>query len=54
MNELEMVIEAIEHGLLTVKSPEKRPGRKKELLKRMEYHKVPGFSAALIDQGELV
>ncbi len=53
MSDLELAIQAIESGLLTVKTVEGRPVRKKELHQRMAYHRVPGFSIALIDRGAL-
>ena len=53
MTDLERAIQAIEQGLLKAKSIKDRPVRKMELGKRMAYYKVPGFSVALIDQGEL-
>ena len=53
MTDLELAIQAIESGLLTVKTVEGRPVRKKELHQRMAYHRVPGFSIALVDRGAL-
>lgn len=53
MTDLEQAIQAIEHGLLTTMPKNERPVRKKELVERMNHYKVPGFSIALIDQGEL-
>ena len=53
MTDLERAIQTIEYGWLTPTTIKERPVRKRELSKRMRYHKVPGFSIALIDQGEL-
>ncbi|MGE5124537.1 MAG: serine hydrolase domain-containing protein [Acidobacteriaceae bacterium] len=46
-------IQAIEHGLLKPTGKSGQPAKKMELSKRMAYHKVPGISIALVDQGEL-
>lgn len=54
MTELARVIQAIEHGLLKPTRSEDRPVKKMDLDKRMRSYKVPGFSAAFIDQDELV
>jgi len=53
MNSLERIIQASEHGLLRPKSKKVRTRRKMALRDRMRYYKVPGFSIALVDQGEL-
>ncbi|HEX9090635.1 MAG TPA: serine hydrolase domain-containing protein, partial [Anaerolineales bacterium] len=53
MADLAQVIEAIEHGLLKPKGKSDRPRQKMELDERMVYYKVPGFSIAIVDQGEL-
>jgi CubicO group peptidase (beta-lactamase class C family) len=53
MPELESAIQAIEHGLLKVRRNSERPAKKKELSQRMNYYKVPGFSAAFVYQEEL-
>lgn len=49
MTDLEQAIQAVEQGLKKPKSA----GRKMQLAKRMAYYKVPGFSVALLEQGEL-
>jgi CubicO group peptidase (beta-lactamase class C family) len=53
MTDLEQAIQVIEHGLLKPRGKQIRPRRKMELSKRMEYYKVPGFSIAIVEQGEL-
>jgi len=53
MNNLEQIIQASEQGLLRPKSKKVRTRRKMSLVDRMKYYKVPGFSIAIIDQGEL-
>jgi CubicO group peptidase (beta-lactamase class C family) len=53
MTDLERAIQAIEHGLLKVKRSGERPAKKMELIRRMTYYKVPGFSIAFVDQEEL-
>ena len=53
MTELEQAIHAIEHGLLKVTRSNKRPAKKMELIQRMKYYKVPGFSATFVHQEEM-
>ena len=53
MTELEQAIHAVEHGLLMATRNSERPAKEKELIRRMKYYKVPGFSAALVYQEEL-
>jgi CubicO group peptidase (beta-lactamase class C family) len=50
MTDLERMIEAVECGLLLVSREPGRPVQKRDLIERMKYYKVPGFSIALIDQ----
>lgn len=52
--DLERAIQAIEHGLLSLSRGPEGPGPKRDLLGRMAEYKIPGFSAALIDQEQLV
>jgi CubicO group peptidase (beta-lactamase class C family) len=50
MINLEQIVQAVEHGLLKSKTSN---AKKMELDRRMAYHKVPGFSLAIIDQGKI-
>jgi CubicO group peptidase (beta-lactamase class C family) len=53
MTEIQLAIQAIEHGLMPVTKNKERPPQKMELTQRMKHYKVPGFSAAFIHQDEL-
>jgi CubicO group peptidase (beta-lactamase class C family) len=53
VTELEQAIQAIEHGLLKVTQSNKPATKRMDLLQRMEHYKVPGFSAAFVNQDEL-
>jgi CubicO group peptidase (beta-lactamase class C family) len=53
VTDLEPVIDAIEHGLLTPVRGGGRPAKKLDLLRRMAYYKIPGVSIAFIDTEEL-
>lgn len=54
MTDLERAIQAIEQGLLPLNHSELQPAEKMDLRQRMRFYKVPGFSVAYVDQGELV
>jgi CubicO group peptidase (beta-lactamase class C family) len=53
MTDLERAVQAIERGLLTAINIKGRPQEGMSLHERMAYFNVPGFSIALIDQGEV-
>ena len=54
MTEIEQAIHAIEQGMMPVSNSNVDQVKKYELHQRMEHYKVPGFSAALIFEDELV
>lgn len=53
MTDIERAVQAIERGLLTAIKIKGRPQKGMSLRARMAYFNVPGFSIALIDQGEV-
>lgn len=53
MTYLEHAVRAVESGLLTANRIEGRPQQQMELDERMARSKLPGFSVALIEQGEI-
>lgn len=53
MNRLEHVVHAVENSLRPIHQLKGCPPQIMSLDERMAYHNVPGFSIALIDQGEI-
>lgn len=53
MTMTEKAVQAVEGGLLTANRIKGRPQEQMTLQERMTYYRVPGFSIALIDQGEI-
>ncbi len=53
MTELEQAVQAIEHGLLPVRTGEEQPAKKIDLEQRMVEYKVPGVSVAFVTREAL-
>ena len=53
MTDFDGVIRAVEHGLLKPEKEQGDPVERMSLVERMAYHKVPGISIALVNDGEV-